>query len=109
MWTADYGKEAEEVPALSSDNPELQMEEAEKKEVVTEILDRMSKGDALLLTLYYMEDHSVKEVAKITGLNESNVKVKLFRARKVFKEMLLNYLRLDRKGCCEETFMKNGR
>jgi RNA polymerase sigma-70 factor (ECF subfamily) len=109
MWTADYGKEAEEVPALSSDNPELQMEEAEKKEVVTEILDRMSKGDALLLTLYYMEDHSVKEVAKITGLNESNVKVKLFRARKVFKERLFNYLRCDRKKCCKETGIKNGR
>jgi RNA polymerase sigma factor (sigma-70 family) len=109
MWTTDYGKEAEDVPALSDDNPELQMEEAEKKEMVSEILDHMAKGDALLLTLYYMEDHSVKEVAKITGLNESNVKVKLFRARKVFKERLFNYLRHDRKECCEEIGMKNGR
>jgi len=48
-------------------------------------------------------------VAKITGLNESNVKVKLFRARKAFKEKLFNYLQYDRKGCCEETEMKNGR
>jgi len=109
MWTTDYGKEVEEVPGLSDDNPELQMEEAEKKEMVSEILDQMSTGDALLLTLYYMEDHSVKEVAKITGLNESNVKVKLFRARKVFKERLFHYLRRDRKGCCEEIEMKNGR
>jgi RNA polymerase sigma-70 factor (ECF subfamily) len=30
----------------------------------------------------------VKEIAKITGLNEPNVKVKLFRARKMFKELL---------------------
>lgn len=109
MWTTDYGKEAEDVPALSDDNPELQMEETEKKEMVSEILDQMTKGDALLLTLYYMEDHSVKEVAKITGLNESNVKVKLFRARKAFKEKLFHYLQYDRKGCCEETEMKNGR
>jgi RNA polymerase sigma-70 factor (ECF subfamily) len=48
----------------------------------------MPKGDALLLTLYYMEDNPVKEIAKITGLNEPNVKVKLFRARKMFKELL---------------------
>jgi RNA polymerase sigma factor (sigma-70 family) len=109
IWTTDYGKEAEEVPALSDYSPEMRLEESEKKEMVSKILDHMPKGDALLLTLYYMEDHSVKEVAKITGLNESNVKVKLFRARKVFKEMLLNYLRLDHKGCCEEIFMKNGR
>jgi RNA polymerase sigma factor (sigma-70 family) len=65
IWTTDYGKEAEEVPALSDDNPELQMEEAEKKEMVSKILDQMATGDALLLTLYYMEDHSVKEVAQM--------------------------------------------
>jgi RNA polymerase sigma-70 factor (ECF subfamily) len=109
MWTTDYGKEAEDVPALSDDDPELQMEEAEKKKMVSEILDQMTKSDALLLTLYYMEDHSVKEVAKITGLNESNVKVKLFRARKAFKERLFHYLRRDGKVRCEETEMKNGR
>jgi len=41
-----------------------------------------------LLTLYYMEDNPVKEIAQITGLNIPNVKVKLFRARKLFKELL---------------------
>jgi RNA polymerase sigma-70 factor (ECF subfamily) len=48
----------------------------------------MPRGDALLLTLYYLEDHPVKEIASITRLNEPNVKVKLFRARKMFKELL---------------------
>jgi RNA polymerase sigma-70 factor (ECF subfamily) len=51
----------------------------------------MPKGDALLLTLYYMEDNPIKEIAKITGLNESNVKVKLHRARKLFKEMYSSF------------------
>ena len=57
--------------------------------MVQNVLNKMPKGDALLLTLYYMEDNAVKDIAKITGLNEPNVKVKLFRARKLFKELLI--------------------
>jgi RNA polymerase sigma-70 factor (ECF subfamily) len=36
-----------------------------------------------------MEDNSVKEIANIIGLNEPNVKVKLHRARKLFKEKFI--------------------
>lgn len=53
-------------------------------------MQKMPAGDALLLTLYYLEENSVKEIANITGLNEPNVKVKLFRARKLFKEMVVS-------------------
>ena len=59
----------------------------EMKEMINDILSDMPKGDALLLTLFYLEDNSVKDVAGITGLNESNVKVKLFRARQLFKQL----------------------
>ena len=57
------------------------------KEMINDILNDMPKGDVLLLTLFYLEDNSVKDVAGITGLNESNVKVKLFRARQLFKQL----------------------
>lgn len=87
IWT-DSGEMQAESTLFPVDNSlQVDMEETERKEMVANILQKMPKGDALLLTLYYMEENPVKEIAKITGLNDSNVKVKLFRARKIFKEL----------------------
>ena len=80
----------EEASQVADNALEINMDEMERKEIVSEVMQRMPKGDALLLTLYYLEDNPVKEIAKITGLNEPNVKVKLFRARKLFKEMVVS-------------------
>lgn len=48
--------------------------------------------DSFLLTLYYFEEQSVKEISKITGVTPNHVKIKLFRSRKklaaVLKEQL---------------------
>ncbi len=88
MWLTDSETELDNVHETSDFDTEKQMDDAERTEMVQNALNKMPKGDALLLTLYYMEDNSVKDVAKITGLNESNVKVKLFRARKMFRELI---------------------
>ena len=88
MWMGMQETEIEDAYDRGENTLEINLEEMDRKEVVSDILQRMPKGDALLLTLYYMEDNPVKEIAKITGLNEPNVKVKLFRARKMFKEQL---------------------
>lgn len=69
-------------------NPILQFEEQERKAIIAETLERMPKEESLILTLFYLEENSVKDVALITSLSESNVKVKLFRARKRFAELL---------------------
>lgn len=87
MWidNRDMQHDIELLPLY--EETEIAIEAREQNEMVSSVLARMPKGDALLLTLYYMEEHSVKEIAKIIGLNDSNVKVKLFRARKLFKEL----------------------
>lgn len=90
MWIGSRETVVEEASQLTDNTLEINMEEIERKEIVSEVMQRMPKGDALLLTLYYLEDNPVKEIAKITGLNEPNVKVKLFRARKLFKEMVIS-------------------
>lgn len=89
IWIAQNETNIEDAAYLSSEGTDRDIDHTEQKEMVNHILQKIPKGDALLLTLYYMEDNSVKEIAKITGLNESNVKVKLFRARALFKEMLV--------------------
>jgi RNA polymerase sigma factor (sigma-70 family) len=37
--------------------------------------------DSAVLTLYYMKEHSLEEIAEITGMSASNAKVRLHRAR----------------------------
>ncbi len=74
-----------------SSEPNFTFDENEMVDSVDKILDLLSKGDALILTLFYLEDHSVKDIALITGLSESNVKVKLFRARKSFRDIWMSY------------------
>jgi RNA polymerase sigma-70 factor (ECF subfamily) len=54
----------------------------ERKKYLSEALDRLDADDKLLLSLFYLDENSVEEVCEITGFSQSNVKVKLHRARK---------------------------
>jgi len=65
-----------------------QIEDKERKEMVNDALDKLPKDEGVMLTLFYLEDNSVKDIALITNLTESNVKVKLHRARKRFAEII---------------------
>lgn len=64
------------------------LERADRKETIARVLKKLPADEALLLTLYYLEECSVDEVCQITELTPSNVKVKLFRGRKRFYETL---------------------
>ncbi|MDR0824003.1 MAG: RNA polymerase sigma factor [Prevotella sp.] len=46
------------------------------------VLKMMPPDDALLITMYYLNNHSIKDISLITGNSETNVKVKLHRIRK---------------------------
>lgn len=45
-------------------------------------IELLSPDERGLITLFYMENHPIEEIAAVTGLSESNVKVKLHRIRK---------------------------
>lgn len=55
-------------------------------ETVQELLEDLGEKDRLVITLLDLEEHSVKEVAALTGWSESNVKVRAHRARKKMRE-----------------------
>ena len=54
----------------------------ENQEMVRDCLLKLPEEDQYILTLYYFEELSLKEVVKILNISLSNVKVKLFRSRK---------------------------
>lgn len=65
-----------------------QIQEKERKKIIEKAMDRLPKEDSLLLSLYYLEENSVKDISLITGLTESNIKVKLHRSRKKLADIL---------------------
>jgi RNA polymerase sigma-70 factor, ECF subfamily len=57
-------------------------------ELLAKVLDRLSPRDRLVVTLMYLEEHSVEETAKLTGWSKTMVKVQAFRARGKLKKMM---------------------
>ncbi|NRS90400.1 RNA polymerase sigma-70 factor (ECF subfamily) [Flavobacterium sp. 7E] len=60
----------------------------EQLQTIETCLQKLPEEDGFLLTLYYFEEQSIDEIAKIVGLTTNNVKVKLFRSRKKLAYLL---------------------
>ena len=88
MWVVDDEVETVGVDLSSDLDTRNQLDMNETSEIVSHVLSKMPKAYGLMLSLFYLEDNSIKEIAEITGLNNSNVKVMLHRARGMFKELM---------------------
>lgn len=60
----------------------------EVQEVLTEALEKLSEIQKTVVLLRDYEGYNYSEIAKITKLSESQVKVYIFRARKALKEYI---------------------
>ncbi|ADB39662.1 RNA polymerase sigma factor [Spirosoma linguale] len=61
---------------------------SQQQNYIKEAIGRLPTTEGLLITLYYLDEKSIREIEVITGLSASNIKVKLFRARKVLEDQL---------------------
>jgi RNA polymerase sigma factor (sigma-70 family) len=75
-YVMDNYSEGSEFPQLEA------IKNGEQQKYVREAIGRLPEKDALLITLFYMNESSIEEIEQITNLTQSNIKVKLFRARK---------------------------
>ncbi len=75
-YVIDNHSEGDDFPQLEA------LKNEEQQKYVREAIEKLSEKDALLITLFYMNDNTIEEIEQITGLSQSNIKVKLFRARK---------------------------
>lgn len=71
------------------------LERRDRSEIISAVLQELPPDESLLLTLYYLEECSVEEVCQITELTASNVKVKLFRARKHFYGIIQKRMNIE--------------
>ena len=88
MWVIDDEVESVAIDLSSDLDTGTKLDMNETDEIVSHVLSKMPKAYGLMLSLFYLEDNSIKEIVEITGLNNSNVKVMLFRARGMFKELI---------------------
>lgn len=58
------------------------IEESERKDMIRDCLNLLQPEESFLITLYYFNENSLKEISQIIKMNENNLKIKLFRTRK---------------------------
>jgi len=66
--------------------------EKQRKEVISNAIKKLKEDEQVILTLYYFEEQSLKEISKVVNLTIDNVKVKLFRSRKKLFTLLKNVI-----------------
>ena len=65
-----------------SDEEWRKLQREERSTYIKKALDALKEEDAIVITLFYLNENSLQEICKITNWEISNVKVKLHRARK---------------------------
>jgi RNA polymerase sigma-70 factor (ECF subfamily) len=79
--------------------PQLEeMKQQERQLYVQKAIDSLRELDGVIITLFYIDESSIQEIVDITGLSESNVKVKLHRVRKQLKINLEGLLQQELKS-----------
>jgi RNA polymerase sigma factor for flagellar operon FliA len=74
----DYLTQNHEDISLGSNNspmetPESQYDKKEMQEMLAEAIDKLSEREQKVITLYYFEDLTLKEISHIMGVSESRI------------------------------------
>lgn len=75
--------------------PDAAIDNAETSRMVVELIDGLPEAQRICTYLYYYDELSVKEIAKLTEVPENTVKSRLNYARKAIKEGVLDH---EKKG-----------
>ena len=93
-------EDIEEVPEIQFENVDVlsaseNLRKNERKKFINKAMEKLSDEEQVLITLFYFKENSVAEVSEITGLDISNVKVKIHRARKKLYKALCDHLQRE--------------
>lgn len=72
-----------------------QFEGEERKKTIRKAISNLPENDALVITLHYLEEMSLKEISDIMDLSVNTLKVRLFRSRKRLAALLKSELEPD--------------
>jgi RNA polymerase sigma-70 factor (ECF subfamily) len=84
----ELSQSAQFVPADTAN--ELRM--SEQRQYIQKALNHLSPDDVTMITLFYLKEQSLEEIAQVVGISAETVKVKLCRARKRLSETMSKML-----------------
>lgn len=80
----------EQIPEDDVRNDIKDLNEQEQQQLINIVLEQLNELDYLIITMFYLKEKSIDDIADITGLSKSNIKVKLHRIRKKMYQDLYN-------------------
>jgi RNA polymerase sigma-70 factor (ECF subfamily) len=69
----------------------------QQRKYIQNALQRLSEGERICITMYYLNELSLEEIKDLTGYSSSNIKVLLFRGRKHLYNQLESLLKEELK------------
>ncbi|MGH1387662.1 RNA polymerase sigma factor [Kordia sp.] len=87
---SEHIDEINEADIGSMQNALTYIEAKEKKQLIEKALLQLPEEERVLLTLFYFEELSLKEISEIVKISYDNVKIKLHRSRKKLYHILKN-------------------
>jgi RNA polymerase sigma-70 factor (ECF subfamily) len=89
----------DEVPEGEPDEGELNGLESisaeERSRYLKMAIDALAETDAVVVTLFYYDELSLEEIAQVTGLSNSNIRIKLHRSRKKMYQVICKHLKSE--------------
>ncbi len=81
-----------QVIAINDDTPDKYVEEQQLKEILSDIISKLSEKERLVITLYYYEELSMKEIGEVLGLTESRISQIHTKTMMKIRNMIHKYL-----------------
>ena len=89
----------DEVPEIEPDEKEMSGLESlsaeERSRYLKMAIDSLAETDAVVVTLFYYDELSLEEIAGVTGLSNSNIRIKLHRSRKKMYQVICENLKSE--------------
>jgi RNA polymerase sigma factor for flagellar operon FliA len=77
LWTPQTGGDPiaviDTIADATAPNPEFSLEETESKEALAEAIARLPEREKMVVTLYYYEELTLREIGEVLGVTESRV------------------------------------
>ncbi len=80
-YSMDESSIADSVHEQDDDGLDI-LHHQERKRIISMAISRLKEDEGVAMTLFYLNENSIKEIEEITGFTDSNIKILLFRGRK---------------------------
>ena len=80
---------------VQSHEGEDRIERNDKRRFLEVAMNRLNQADRTALTLFYLEEFSLEEIAEVTGMQANTVKVRIHRARQRLADELKTILKSE--------------